>query len=73
MPSDSELIKIIFMEAIDKTPQGRHAYIEAVCGTDAELKRKVNALLVVHDEGQAPLPAGSYRHAQQLRRVPPLK
>ena len=38
----------VFAEALEREPNSRAAYLDAVCGTDAELRREVESLLA-HD------------------------
>src|SRR5258708_12909982 len=45
----------IFLAALDKaTPQERAAYVEATCGADLELLRRVPKLLGCHEGSQGP-------------------
>jgi serine/threonine protein kinase/tetratricopeptide (TPR) repeat protein len=51
MAHDRRGVKSIFDEAAEiDSPEGRAAYLDRVCGGDADLRRKVDALLVALDE-----------------------
>jgi hypothetical protein len=41
-PTDT---KLIFAEALERSPEERKAYLDRVCGTDAELRQQVEILL----------------------------
>src|SRR5262249_30370227 len=40
----------IFLAAVEKAPADRAAYLDAACGSDAELRAQVEALLRSHEE-----------------------
>src|SRR5262249_13265682 len=40
----------IFLAAVEKVPADRAAYLDAACGSDAELRAQVEALLRSHEE-----------------------
>ncbi len=42
----------IFEQALDKTPEGRAAFLEVACDGDATLRRRLEALLRSHGEAQ---------------------
>jgi serine/threonine protein kinase len=51
MAQQSRDIKLIFAEALEKqTSEERAAYLDATCGNDEELLRKVEALLTAYEE-----------------------
>ncbi len=51
MSQEVKDIKAIFSEALDKpTTEEQAAYLKEVCGNDADLRSKVEALLKAHDE-----------------------
>ncbi|MHC4431030.1 MAG: protein kinase domain-containing protein [Planctomycetota bacterium] len=51
MAQPSKDIKLIFAEALEKQTSGeRAAYLDAACGRDAELLKKVEALLAAYEE-----------------------
>src|SRR5262249_48981141 len=50
MSIDPARVKEIFLTASDKLPEERAAYLDAACGGDAELRRRVEALLAAHDD-----------------------
>jgi len=51
MSKEPKDIKAIFSEAIEKqTPEELAAYLDEVCGNDAELRSKIEALLKAHEE-----------------------
>ena len=43
-------LEAIFLAAVEKTPADRAAYLDAACGSDAELRAQVEALLRSHEE-----------------------
>jgi serine/threonine protein kinase len=52
--------KAIFLAALEQaTAREREAYLRGACGGDAELLKRVNVLLSVHEESQGPLDAPS--------------
>ena len=56
MPVDPQRVQAVFLLAID--PVSRAAVLERECGTDAELRQRVEALLIAHDEpGSLPVAA----------------
>jgi len=51
MGKEQKDIKAIFSEAIEKqTPQEQAAYLDEVCGNDAKLRSKIEALLKAHQQ-----------------------
>jgi WD40 repeat protein len=51
MPIEPEKTKDIFLAALEKTgPPDRAAYLDEACAGDADLRRSVEALLLVHDQ-----------------------
>jgi WD40 repeat protein/serine/threonine protein kinase len=51
MAGDTERVRTIFLEALDKTsPDERIGFVEQACAGDAVLRRRVNALLRAHDD-----------------------
>jgi tetratricopeptide (TPR) repeat protein len=59
MPVVPQQVKALFLAAADKAPEDRAAFLEEACGSDAELRRRVEQLLGAHDEpGSQPLPPG---------------
>src|SRR5262245_18824028 len=42
----------IFEQALDKAPEERAAFLEVACGGNAALRRRLEALLRAHAEGQ---------------------
>src|SRR5262245_11747819 len=50
MPADAARVKEIFLAASDKQGEERAAFLNEACGGDAELRRRVEALLAAHDE-----------------------
>src|SRR5262249_18527758 len=51
MPVDSKRVQSVFLAAVEAAdPAGRAAVLERECGTDAELRRRVEALLRAHDD-----------------------
>ncbi|MCB9898597.1 MAG: tetratricopeptide repeat protein [Planctomycetes bacterium] len=53
MPAPSA--KDVFLDALERAPDERRAYVDAACGDDAELRRRVLALLGAHVEAEARL------------------
>jgi serine/threonine protein kinase len=50
MPADPKQVKSIFLAAVDRVPAERAAFLDAACGGDADLRRRAEELLCVHDE-----------------------
>src|SRR5436190_7307036 len=50
MPIDAARVKEVFLIASDKKGEDRAAYLAEACGAEAELRRRVEALLAAHDE-----------------------
>jgi tetratricopeptide (TPR) repeat protein len=49
-------VKALFLAAAEKVPAERAAFLDEACGSDAELRRRVEQLLDAHDEpGSQPL------------------
>lgn len=48
MKDDSDREMALFTEALKLSPREREAFLERSCGSDAELRRKVEALLKAH-------------------------
>src|SRR5262245_33228816 len=66
MPVDPERVQAIFLEAAEQdSPAGRAAVLDRRCGSDAELRQRVEALLKAHEapgpflESRAPVLAGT--------------
>jgi serine/threonine protein kinase len=64
MPSDPKRVQELFLDVVDLPLDQREAAVEAACGADAELKRRLEALLRAHDD------PGSFLDAPPTR--PPL-
>ena len=67
--------KAIFLQALELiTANEREAYLDTHCGSDAELRREVNALLLHHDFVgnflESP-PTAVSESAEQLRTIAP--
>src|SRR5438132_268026 len=66
MATDPHTVKAVFLAAVEKTtPEERAAYLEEVCGNDAALRRRVEALLRVHDR------PGSFLERPAVGRIVP--
>jgi serine/threonine protein kinase/tetratricopeptide (TPR) repeat protein len=50
MPADPAAVKALFLEAAELPPADRAALLAEKCGADADLLRRVNALLAAHDQ-----------------------
>ncbi len=51
MPLDPKRVQAIFLEAVNHQDSAdRRAVLDAECSSDAELRRRVEALLRAHDE-----------------------
>src|SRR5262245_11871185 len=51
MPVEPDTIKKLFLEAAEKaTPAERAAFLDGACAADAALRRRVEALLLAHDQ-----------------------
>lgn len=64
MPIDPKRVQELFLDVVDLPLDQREVEVEAACGADAELKRRVEALLRAHDD------PGSFLDAPPSR--PPL-
>src|SRR5262245_45991028 len=49
MPNDHPRVQAVFLEAAELPLSARAALLDCACGTDAELRRRVEALLKAHD------------------------
>src|SRR5262249_20159575 len=55
MPTDFERMQKVFQAAIELPPAERATVLERECGRDLELRRRVEALLLAHDDpGELP-------------------
>jgi serine/threonine protein kinase/tetratricopeptide (TPR) repeat protein len=59
MPTDFQLVQSVFQAVAELPPAERAAVLERECGGDAELRRRVEALLQAHD-GCGELPAAEH-------------
>ena len=51
MPLDPNRIQAVFLSAVEcHEPAARAAVLDRECSTDAELRRRVEALLMAHDQ-----------------------
>src|SRR5262249_55965052 len=50
MPSDLKRVQAVFLTAVEQPAADRAALLDRECGADAELRRRVEALLRAHDE-----------------------
>lgn len=50
MNTTQEAAKAIFLEAVNQPVEDRAAYLDTACGQDAELRKKVEALLASHQQ-----------------------
>ena len=55
MPGSPQRAKELFLEALDRPPDARAAFLTEVCGDDAALRAEVESLLQFHDVPQAAL------------------
>src|SRR5580658_6774512 len=55
MPVDPLHAKSLFLAAVEKAPAQRAAFLDEACGTDVELRQRVEQLLAAHDEPGSPL------------------
>src|SRR5687767_10166572 len=61
MPADPKRVQSLFLVAIERTAEDRPAALDAACGGDADLRRRVIALLDAHESAGSLLdrpPAG---------------
>jgi hypothetical protein len=67
MPHEWAVINDLFHRALDEPLAGRAAWLDAACGSDAELRAEIESLLVAHDDAGAlldrntPATIGPYR------------
>ena len=59
MPTTEPKVLAIFSDALERPPADRPAFLEAACGSDADLRASVEALLVAHAEAGSFLNPGS--------------
>ncbi len=50
MPCDPQQIQAVFLAVTEKTPSERTAFLQGQCGTNVDLRQRVEALLRAHDE-----------------------
>ncbi len=50
MPADPNPVAMLFAAAVARPAEARAAYLDEACGGDAELRRRVEALLQAHDD-----------------------
>lgn len=56
MPLDPNRVQAVFLSAVEcHEPAARAAVLDRECATDAELRRRVEALLRAHDQPDSPL------------------
>jgi hypothetical protein len=53
MEGNVATLEEIFVAAVEKAPADRAAYLDAACGSDAELRAQVEALLRSHERPAA--------------------
>jgi serine/threonine protein kinase len=51
MPADPQPVQSLFLLAAELPPGERAAYLDAACGQDADLRHRVEQLLLAHDQG----------------------
>jgi serine/threonine protein kinase len=49
MPTDPQRVQALFLAAVERPAADRAAFLDSECGGDAELRRRVEALLRAHD------------------------
>jgi serine/threonine protein kinase len=49
MPTDPNRVQAVFLAAVERPAAERLAFLDETCGTDADLRRRVEALLAAHD------------------------
>src|SRR5262245_4654702 len=71
MPMEPEKTKDIFLAVLEKTgPTDRAAYLDEACAGDADLRRSVEALLLVHDQPDRLLDQPAAEHlARQVGKI----
>jgi hypothetical protein len=56
MPADLRRVKDLFVAALDfPNPADRAAFLDRECGPDAELRRRLDGLLAIHDQQESAL------------------
>src|SRR5688572_20556854 len=56
MPADPRRVKELFVAALDLAdPQARQAFLDRECGSDADLRNRLDVLLNAHDHPDAAL------------------
>jgi hypothetical protein len=71
MPAEPMQVKSLFLAAAALQPAQRAAFLDQTCGTDAELRQRVEQLLAAHDEpgGQPPPPVLTVDEAPSSEQV----
>jgi uncharacterized protein (TIGR03067 family) len=73
MVIDPAQAKTVFLAALEKSGPDRAAYLDAACGTDASLRRRVEAMLAAHDSSGELLdrsPAEMLAEARDVQKGP---
>src|SRR5947209_19674809 len=71
MTPDPKRVQSLFLAAASVADAGRAALLERECGGDAELRRRVDALLRAHDDaGELPPAAGTTPFAPPMPTAP---
>ncbi len=63
-------VEEIFLAAVEKAPADRAAYLDAVCGSSAELRAQVEALLRSHEEAGSLLEQPLFRLGRTVDETP---
>jgi serine/threonine protein kinase/tetratricopeptide (TPR) repeat protein len=72
MPPATDKMKAVFLAALDKaTPVERAAFLDEACADDADLRRRVEALLQAHDQPDRLLDRPAAEHLGGERTVVP--
>src|SRR5262245_41985935 len=63
MPADTNVIKALFLAALEKaTPAARAAFLDKACPQDAVVRQRVEALLRAHDRPNRVLDRSAFHH-----------
>src|SRR5262245_38494841 len=55
MPAEPRSLKQLFLDALGVEPARRAAWLKETCGADADLRKRLEAMLAAHDAPQSML------------------
>ena len=69
MPPDRANAETLFHQALEVEPHERDAFLTDACGSDATLRRRVEALLAAHEKAKGFLPEGTAERSGERRKA----